>query len=55
MTVKNQKSEKRQYLESDDENEDENGEVKPNSEYHKCVYEFIEKIIDLANTKLGLI
>ena len=35
--------------------EDENEVVKPNSEYHNCVYEFIEKIIDLANTKLGLI
>ena len=54
MTVNNKKSEKRQYLESDDENEDENEVVKPNSEYHNCVYEFIEKIIDLANTKLGL-
>lgn len=53
MTMSTKKSEKRQYLESDDENDEENQEIKANSEYHKCVYEFIEKIVDLANTKLG--
>lgn len=52
MTVTSKKSEKRHYIESDDEMMDEEEKAKPL--YHKCVIDFIQKVFGIANTKLGL-
>lgn len=50
MTISCKKSEKRQYIESDDEQPEEQSS---GNEYHSCVMEFVQKVFEIANSKLG--
>lgn len=50
MTVNHKKSEKRQYVASDDEQSEEQGS---GNVYHSCVMEFVQKFFEIANSKLG--
>ena len=56
MTVTPKQSEKRIYEASEDENQDENqDEMKTRNRYQACMIEFIEKLFQLVNSKLGMV
>lgn len=56
MTVTPKQSEKRLFEASEDEEQDENqDELKTRNKYHSCMIDFIEKLFQLVNSKLGMV